>query len=149
DGQAVSTLYGPDIVGLGGLTAQQGSTSTYGFGYPVISVDETVRQRQKWIDALGNLIEVDEPSVSTGTPGSGSISINLNSAQVSTTFDPCQQAGHGSCPATAYNSGSISVTVSSCSASTTWGPPPPTGSSTTSSIASTLASQLNGSCVRA
>ncbi|HEX9272995.1 MAG TPA: RHS repeat-associated core domain-containing protein [Candidatus Binatia bacterium] len=142
DGQSLRTAYAAYVANLGGVTTQQSSTSTYGYGYPLISADETGRQRQEWIDAFGKVIEVDEPSINTSTPGSGSLTIDLNSSQVSTTFDPCQQQGHGSCPQTAYNSGSISVTINGCTASTGWGPPPPTGPFTTQSIASSLGSSI-------
>jgi RHS repeat-associated protein len=54
------TLYGPAI-GSSGNATQSCSTSTYGTGYPILSVDESARKRQIWTDALGRTIEGDEP----------------------------------------------------------------------------------------
>jgi RHS repeat-associated protein len=141
DNQSSQTAFGSNVANLGGLTSQQLSATTYGYGYPVISADETGKQRQQWIDGFGRIIEVDEPSSSSSTPGTGSFSISFNSGQVSAVFDPCQP--RTSCPVTAYNGGAISVTVGGYTASSAYGPPPSVGSSTTQGIASDLANQLN------
>jgi RHS repeat-associated protein len=51
-------------VSSGGISAQLCSSSTYGLGYPVLSVDEAGMKLQKWIDGFGRLLEVDEPDSS-------------------------------------------------------------------------------------
>ena len=63
DGTYSQTLYGPAI-GSSGLASQNCSSSTYGLGYPVLSIDESGRKRQTWADALGKTIEGDEPDSS-------------------------------------------------------------------------------------
>ncbi len=143
DGQASLMAYGANTSTLGGITTQQSSTATYGYGYPAISVDETGKQSQHWVDGFGNVIEADEPSTNTSVPGSGSVTINFNSSLVSMIIDPCQP--HTSCPTTIYNSGTLSVTINGCTATTGWGPPPPTGPYSTQSIASALAGQFSAS----
>ena len=50
----------------GGGTAQTCSASTYGYGYATVTTDEVGHQRQSFTDALGRIIEVDEPN-SSGT----------------------------------------------------------------------------------
>jgi RHS repeat-associated protein len=75
DGQLSQMAYGANVSIFGGITAQVGSTSTYGFGYPQISLDEAGKQQQEWIDAFGEIIEVDEPSAN-GTQGTGSIALS-------------------------------------------------------------------------
>lgn len=145
DGQASRTAYGANVGNLGGLTTQLSSAATYGYGMPVLSLDEAGKQKQEWLDGFGHVIEVDEPSSSTASPATGSVSINFNSGEVSYTFDPCSLSGHGSCPQTVYNSGSVSLTIGGCVVSTSWGPPPPTGPFTVEYVASQLASSINGS----
>jgi RHS repeat-associated protein len=75
DGEYALSAYGANVLYLGGLSAQQASGATYGYGFPVISVDEAGRQKQQWIDGFGRVIEVDEPSATTSSPGSGSVVI--------------------------------------------------------------------------
>lgn len=127
DNQSAQAAYGLDIQNLGGVTAQQSPTTTYGFGYPVASFDEAGRQRQQWIDGFGHIIEADEPSTNTGTPGSASITIN-GGPQWASTCPPaggCQQIP---------NSGSVFVTVDGVTSSTGYGP-----TSTTAQVASGIA----------
>jgi RHS repeat-associated protein len=64
DGQAQQVAYGPNIGNLQGVTSQQGSTTTYGYGYPQVSEDESGNERQQWSDGFGRVIEIDEPSSS-------------------------------------------------------------------------------------
>jgi len=67
DGQSTLTAYGPKATAVAGaLSAQQGSTATYGVGYPVLTKDEAGNLRQEWIDGFGRVIEVDEPSGAGG-----------------------------------------------------------------------------------
>jgi hypothetical protein len=114
DGQFTRIDYGPSVTGLNGLTTQQSSTATYGYGYPVISQDEAGLQKQEWIDGFGHVIEVDEPSVSgSATSGSGSVVIENNSSEEFNSFQVCYyQGGNYVCQTIdAYNSGTISVTI--------------------------------------
>jgi len=62
DGESSQIAYGDAVGALGGLTTQQSSASTYGYGFPVLSQDEAGKQRQEWIDGFGRVIEVDEPA---------------------------------------------------------------------------------------
>ncbi len=67
DGQAQQVFFGPNVVNVGGLTSQQGLASTYGYGYPQVSEDESDNLRQQWLDGFGRIIEVDEPNASSGS----------------------------------------------------------------------------------
>jgi len=58
------TYYGSDVSSHGGINNQLCSTSTYGYGYPALSLDETGKKRQVWQDSYGRIIEVDEPDSS-------------------------------------------------------------------------------------
>jgi RHS repeat-associated protein len=68
DSNTTKTFYGSAITSSG-LTGYQSSqlcaTATYGFGYPVLYVDESGKMREIWTDGFGRTIEVDEPG-STG-----------------------------------------------------------------------------------
>jgi RHS repeat-associated protein len=61
DGSSTSTYYGATVAAGGGISAQLCSSSTYGLGYPILTVDEAGKKRQVWGDAFGRKIEVDEP----------------------------------------------------------------------------------------
>ncbi len=76
DNQSLQTAFGSNVSNLGGVTTQQSSATTYGYGYPVISMDEASKQRQQWIDGFGQIIEVDEPSITSSTPGTGTVTID-------------------------------------------------------------------------
>jgi RHS repeat-associated protein len=52
------------VSGNGGTSSQSCSTTTYGYGYPELSVNPNGKKIQQWIDALGRAIEVDEPDSS-------------------------------------------------------------------------------------
>jgi RHS repeat-associated protein len=65
DGEIRQTAYGAAVGAAGGLATQQGSTATYGSGYPKLVVDEAGKAQQVWIDGFGRTIEVDEPSAVT------------------------------------------------------------------------------------
>src|SRR5262249_39480476 len=75
DAQSSREAYGTGVAALAGVTTQQSAASTYGYGYPVLTVDEAGNQRQRWIDGFGQIIEVDEPTASSGMPGSGTITV--------------------------------------------------------------------------
>lgn len=63
------TLYGAALSG-NARTTQSCSSSTYGLGYPLLSVDEAGKRREIWIDGFGKTIEGDEPD-SSGNLSSG------------------------------------------------------------------------------
>jgi YD repeat-containing protein len=59
-----------------GSGTQSCSASTYGYGYPTLNTDESGNQRQKFTDALGRVIEVDEPDPTNGN------SLTLNTCYI-------------------------------------------------------------------
>ena len=61
DGTSVHVYYGSSAGGAGGITSQSCSSSTYGLGYEVLTVDEAGKKREVWKDGLSRTIEVDEP----------------------------------------------------------------------------------------
>ena len=65
-------------------------------------MDESGNERQEWMDGFGNLIEVDEPSTTTGTQGTGMITLYNGQGQ-NECFD-------GACTVI-YDQGTVSVTV--------------------------------------
>src|SRR5438067_4702933 len=64
DSNYAQTLYGTAVTGSGGISSQLCSTSTYGFGYPSLTLDEAGKKRQTWTDGFGRSIEADEPDAS-------------------------------------------------------------------------------------
>jgi RHS repeat-associated protein len=66
DGSSVKLYYGADVNGAGGASSQLCAPATYGYGYPVLQVDEAGKKMQTWANAFGETIEVDEPN-SSGT----------------------------------------------------------------------------------
>jgi len=135
DNQSVQALYGPLVSSTGaggGLSSQQGSTSTYGYGYSELFIDEAGKQRQEWKDGFGRVIEVDELSTTGGggTPGTGSASTSGTEQVTSggptpgtgnvyiTGYDQtyqfynpdCDGQGDG-CYQQGYDQGTISITV--------------------------------------
>jgi RHS repeat-associated protein len=139
DGELSQIAYGPTVANLGGITTQQSSAATFGYGYPVASLDEAGKQKEEWLDGFGHVIEVDEPSASTSTPGSGTVTINLDSTELSATYNPC--APNEVCWTTVYNAGSVSITVNGFTVSTSYTGGPE--ASTTEGIATSLASGFN------
>jgi RHS repeat-associated protein len=145
DSQLVQAAFGAMIGGLGGVTAQQGSVSTYGYGYPQISEDESGHQHQGWTDGFGRIIEADEPSTSTSTLATTTVSVSAGSGGQSQIVDPCQackQFGCPPCPYTQWNSGVVSLTVGGYTANAPYGP---SGSTydTTSQVAAELTATFN------
>jgi len=61
DSSAAKMYYGPQVTTVGGNASQTCSTSIYGIGYPILSVDEAGLKKQIWQDAFGRTIEVDSP----------------------------------------------------------------------------------------
>jgi YD repeat-containing protein len=131
DNQSLRTAFGPNVGNLGGLTSQQLSASTYGYGYPVISVDETGKPRQEWIDGFGKVIEVDEPSGS-GTGSAPTATVTVSGSEG--THDVC----HGDICVTHFDTGTVTITVNGYVATTSW-----LGASTSITLATALANQLN------
>ena len=121
DGEGFSIFYGSLVAQYGGLSSQQGSTSTYGVGYPELMIDENGKKKQEWIDGFGQLIEVDE-AVTSGTTSNGSFSI-------------C-------CTAPIQDVGTVYVTVGTFNTQVSYDE-----NSTVNSVASDLADALNGSGV--
>ncbi len=70
DGTSAFTYYGAAVTKGGGIKSQLCSTKTYGWGYPVLLVDEAGKKRQEWFDAFGDVIESDEQD------NTGALSIN-------------------------------------------------------------------------
>ena len=128
DAQQIRSLYGTNVTTFGGPATQGGSTSSYGYGYPQMTVDEAGKQRQEWIDGFGNVIEADEPSATTSTQGTGSITLYEGQEQ-----EECFPTG---CT-WIYDSGSVSVTVFGENFSASY--------DQYDSGASSIASQLNAS----
>jgi RHS repeat-associated protein len=117
DGEGVRSEYGASVSNLGGLTTQLSSTTTYGVGYPIVSVDEAGKQRQEWIDGFGRVIEVDEPASTIATIATATVTVS------------------GSPGGT---SGTISITVDGFAAKTSW-----CSSSTAASLAASLVTALS------
>ncbi|HWP84692.1 MAG TPA: RHS repeat-associated core domain-containing protein [Terriglobia bacterium] len=61
DGNYTEAFYGAAVGAAGGRTTQICPPDVYGMGYPTLFKDEAGKLRQSWQDALGRLIEVDEP----------------------------------------------------------------------------------------
>jgi RHS repeat-associated protein len=61
DGSITYEYYGGGVTSAGGASSQLCSSSTYGYGYPVLIVDASGKKRQNWADGLGRIFEVDEP----------------------------------------------------------------------------------------
>ena len=135
DNQSLHTAFGPNVTSLAGLASQQLSATTYGYGYPVISVDETGKPRQEWIDGFGNVVEVDEPSGSTaGKAPTATITISGSES----THQVCNHIT-GDCRDVS-DTGSVTVTVNGYSAYAPWG-----ASSTSATLAASLAYSLSSS----
>jgi RHS repeat-associated protein len=65
DNNIAHTDYGASVGTDGGATSQLCTpSSTYGLGYPALTVDEAGHKRQTWTDGFGRVIETDEPGSS-------------------------------------------------------------------------------------
>jgi YD repeat-containing protein len=127
-------------------------------GNATIVTDQAGKQRRSISDALGRLIEVDEPGDSfagvtstgslsiggvlrsTGTPTSGSGSVTISGTeQTYTDFSNCVEgSGLEQCP-TVWDTGAVSITVNGKQKTESFGQ-----GDTSAGIASGLASQFNG-----
>jgi RHS repeat-associated protein len=126
DAQAQTTAFGAAVNIFGGLSAQQGSASTYGYGYPQISLDEAGNQRQQWVDGFGRIVEVDEPgsSSSASSQATGSVSVAASTGEDWLSVNPCQACQQEGCPPCPYwqpNSGNVNLNLGSYAAETTYG----------------------------
>src|SRR5260370_22024711 len=125
-------------------------------GNTVTITDPAGKQRKNYTDAVGRLIQVDEPGetfagtdssgtltitgtllgqTGAGTPATGTVTIS--GADQSTVVDPCVDFG-GSCPRTIWDTGTVSITVNGHTNSANYGQ-----FDTPSTIASNLASAIN------
>ena len=129
DGQSRITSYGTPT-----LTAQQ--YAGFGLGYPITVQDETGHTKEEWTDGFGRIVEVDEPT-SNLTSAQKTLTINRG-GDSSMIYDPCAQAGYGTCPYEIDNRGSVSVTVGGYTATYNHN-----SSDTQQTVAQGLASQLN------
>src|SRR3989441_425046 len=73
-----------------GSGAQSCASGTYGVGYPALVTDEAAHQRQAFTDALGRVIELDEPD-----PASGN-SLTLSTCYLYDALDNLTQVVQGS-----------------------------------------------------
>jgi RHS repeat-associated protein len=129
--------------GLGRLTRvtppSAGYTQYTYSGNAVTVTDPAGKQRKNYTDALGRLIEVDEPGWGDALKSSGSVTIG--GADASVTVDPCYTQYFSpppSCPRTIWDSGSVSITVNGHIDSTSYG-----ASDTASTVAARLATAIN------
>jgi RHS repeat-associated protein len=151
DGNVAQTLYGASVALGGGLSSQVGSTSTYGYGYPILSIDETGKIKQRWIDGFGRTIETDEPAASlTSAPGTGTSTVSgteLNAGLGSVTISGVDQHKTYSCkccgPQTDYDYGTVSITLNGIMVTYDYGNL--THGDTSSTVASGLATLINAS----
>jgi len=67
DGHVSSIYYGTAVTSPGGLGSQLCAASTYGVGYPILTIDEAGNKLQSWIDAFGRIIEADEPTATSNS----------------------------------------------------------------------------------
>ncbi|HKW18897.1 MAG TPA: RHS repeat-associated core domain-containing protein [Terriglobales bacterium] len=65
DSNTQLTDYGSAVISGGGIGTQLCSASTYGIGFPTLTVDEAGKLSQAWTDAFGRTIEADEPDSSS------------------------------------------------------------------------------------
>ncbi|HET9182944.1 MAG TPA: RHS repeat-associated core domain-containing protein [Candidatus Angelobacter sp.] len=149
------------------VTAQDGSVSKIDYGqYPTVTTtDQADNMRRTRTDALGRLVEVDEPGAGANSPGvAGTGTINISGALASSTSSgtqatgsftvngvegvyfkpkacvPDQNTGLEDCsgPSTTYDSGGVSVTVNGFTSSASY-----FSSSTAAGLASALAAGFN------
>src|SRR5205807_2002986 len=64
DGSIKHEYYGGAVVSAGGASTQLCSSSTYGLGYPVLTVDANGKKSQTWSDGMARVFESDEPDSS-------------------------------------------------------------------------------------
>jgi RHS repeat-associated protein len=130
----LSTSYSYDALSRV-ITVTPPSAGTYQYAYSgnaVTTTDPAGKQRRSFSDGLGRLVEVDETGWGDGLPGKGSVTIGGAEQH------GCSGGAQPPCP-TIYDSGTVSITVNGFQASTNF-----SRTSTATSIATALQSQLNG-----
>jgi len=65
DSSLLKKYYGAQVSTGGGASSQLCSSSGFGLGYPILTIDEAGNKSQTWTDGFGRVIEADEPD-STG-----------------------------------------------------------------------------------
>lgn len=127
-----------------------GSAGSYQFGYTgnvTLATDPAGKQRRSTTDALGRLIQVDEPGWGPATSGSGTISItgneqwtckNNNFTATSGGASPSLSSPCSPPAIQVFDSGTVSVTVGTYTARASYGQ-----GSSTSTVASALNNSLN------
>lgn len=139
-----TTSFGYDA--LGRTTQVVPPDGTYSSNYVSTTYSENVttvtdqvgNPRRSVTDALGRLIEVDEPAAgaSGATPGTGSITIG--GSERSATFNACPSNPSGPCWVTVYDSTTINVSVGGFNATPGCGGPTETASSCAGNVAAAL-----------
>ncbi len=66
DSNIAKLYYGAAVAGVTAANKTQLCATTFGYGYPVLNVDEAGKLKETWTDGFGRVIEVDEPN-SAGT----------------------------------------------------------------------------------
>lgn len=116
------------------VTPPSGGFTQFSYsGNTVLLTDPAGKQRKNFSDALGRLIEVDEPGYGDALPGSGSVTIGGSEGSLCTIFF------NNTCRHTIYDIGSVSITVNSATKSLNYGQ-----NSTSSNLAIALANLING-----
>jgi len=145
-GSPVYTQYHYDTLGrVAMVIPTDGSSSSNNTQYLYSGNSTTVtdpagKQRQYYSDALGRLIQVSEPGWGNATPGTGSVTIAGSEQKQCNEPLPPPPA---QCTDYSYDSGTVSITVNGHQDSVPFSGNP-ISSSTANSIASALATQING-----
>lgn len=135
------TTYGYDGLGRKTQTTDPDSsvTTTVYSGNSVTVTDEAGNPKRSFLDALGRLIEIDEPGGPPSGPGTfatGSVTIS-GSERSKSIFPPgCRLK---SCAETIYDSGTVSITVNGFTESVSYGQGDAAGG-----LATELANEFNG-----
>jgi hypothetical protein len=87
------TYYGAAVGPAGGQTNQQCSSSSYGFGYPILAIDQAGNKRQSWVDGFGRIIETDEPNASGTLANLTCFAYDLNNNLTGATYAGGLQQG--------------------------------------------------------
>ncbi len=111
-----------------------GYTSYSYFGNTVTITDPTGKQRKNFSDALGRLVEVDEPGYGDALSGHGSVAISGTEGGFCPSDLGCRLPSQ-----LVWDTGNVSITVNSSTKSVTYG-----RGSTSSSVAQALANAING-----
>ncbi len=140
DNEMARIAYGGNVASLGGLTTQRCPIQTCGILFPVVSLDEAGKQRQEWLDGFGEVVEVDEPSTSTGSPSTATLTISgYEGSHQSCPPPPCRLCEPPPCQ-TLPDTGAVNVDIGGFMATAFWG-----CSSTPQSLAQALVNSFNSS----